>query len=235
MDIDIRGTVAKGFLPGSSLSHFTLQGAQSFLFFSSFKLDLNCFHVAVSQDALLNANRVSLYSLFLLGSQVYLKRKYPGSVWINLFLINLTVLYLFSFKAWARVLCIVKTAVMQNISFPAKVTAFADFYLQGSLHIVMDYLNILATGHRILYAAFFSVLGQIFSGPSGSHEAILLLSCIFVAPFPLGTCTLARPGTSSGCSCFIVTRFGLWDSLASQWACFLPFCVSSQFLIPICF
>lgn len=35
MDIDIRGTVAKGFLPGSSLSHFTLQGGTvlSLLFF----------------------------------------------------------------------------------------------------------------------------------------------------------------------------------------------------------
>lgn len=98
---------------------------------------------------------------------------------------------------------------MQNISFPAKVTVFADFYLQGSLHIVMDYLNILATGHMILCAAFFSVVEQIFSGPSGSHEAVLLLSCIFVAAFPLDTYTLARPGTSSGCSCFIVTRFGL--------------------------
>lgn len=112
--------------PASSSSLQRYGGHNPPLVLLNFSLASN-FDVPISQDALLNPNRGSLCSLLLLGSQVCYERKYTRSVGIKLFLLNLAVLYPFSFRAWARVLCIIKTSVIK--AFPLQCYCICRFLI----------------------------------------------------------------------------------------------------------
>lgn len=137
----------------------------------------------ISQDALLNPNRGSLCSLFLLGSQVCYERKYTRSVRIKLFLLNLAILYPFSFRAWARVLCVIKTSVIK--AFPFQSYCICRFLITGnSMHCNRLLKRPCYCMYNFICSLFQSSGLDIFQS-LWLTSSMLLLVCISPVLFPL--------------------------------------------------
>lgn len=189
----------------------------------------------ISQDALLNPNRGSLCSLFLLGSQVCYERKYTRSVRIKLFLLNLAVLYPFSFRAWARVLCVIKTSVIK--AFPFQSYCICRFLITGnSMHC-----NRLLK--RPCYCTYNFICSLFQSSGLDIFQSLWLTSSNAVTSLYLQFCFLLifyfmQSGTDAGSSCFIITCLDVQGSFVCLWNYFLPSSEGSQFvhsvLLEIC-
>lgn len=178
----------------------------------------------ISQDALLNPNRGSLCSLFLLGSQVCYERKYTRSVRIKLFLLNLAVPYPFSFRAWARVLCVIKTSVIK--AFPFQSYCICRFLITGnSMHCNRLLKHPCYCTYNFMCSLFQSSRLDIFQSLwLTSSNAVTSLYLCFLLIF-----CFMQSGTDAGSSCFVVSCLDVQGSFVCLWNSFLPFCVGSQF------